>query len=192
VLLLGKQEGRYNKNHLLPFGEYLPLQPVSGFILGLLNISLGNFSSGGNEQKLLEAGGYPFATSICYEDAFSSEVLNALPKAAFLVNVTNDAWFGDSIEADQHMQIAQMRALETGRYMLRVTNTGVTAIVAPNGLIVKKIPRLKQAVLKGSIYPMTGMTFFANLGDDVIISLLALFLFGLILYSSIRFYQKHE
>lgn len=169
VLTLGNHQGRYHKNHLLPFGEYLPLQPVSGFILDSLNIKLGNFSSGGDNQTLLIAGGYPFATSICYEDAFAEEAIRAMPEAAFLVNVTNDAWFGNSIEPHQHMQLAQMRALETGRYMLRTTNTGVTAIVAADGAIVSKAPLFKKTVLKGQIYPMTGMTPYARLGDKVIL-----------------------
>lgn len=182
VLTLGKKEGRYHKNHLLPFGEYLPLQPLSGFVLKLLNVQLGRFTSGGFDQDLLQAGGYPFATSICYEDAFANEALHTLPKAAFLVNVTNDAWFGDSIEPYQHMQIAQMRALETGRYMLRVTNTGVTAIVSPEGLITRTIPSFKQLVLRGTIFPMGGMTPYANMGDDVILLVLITLFLVLILW----------
>ncbi len=189
VLTLGKKEGRYNKNHLLPFGEYLPLQPLSGFVLGLLNVHLGDFVSGGDNQALLEAGGYPFATSICYEDAFSNEALNALPEAAFLVNVTNDAWFGDSIQPHQHMQIAQMRALETGRYLLRVTNTGVTAIVGPDGIIIRKAPSFKQVVLKGKIFPMGGMTLFAKMGDNVVISALVIIFLILLLWPDRRLSQ---
>lgn len=169
VLSLGKNESRYDKNHLLPFGEYLPLQPLSRFILDSLNVHLGSFTSGGDEQTLLTGGGYPFATSICYEDAFAMEAIRAMPDAAFLVNVTNDAWFGDSIEPHQHMQIAQMRALETGRYLLRVTNTGVTGIVEPGGNIVEQAPQFKQAVLKGHIIPMGGMTPYATVGDDLIV-----------------------
>lgn len=172
VLTLGKNEAQYNKNHLLPFGEYLPLQPLSGYILDSLGIHLGNFTSGGNDQPLLKAGGYPFSTSICYEDAFGSEAIRGMPEAAFLVNVTNDAWFGDSIEPHQHMQIAQMRALETGRYLLRVTNTGVTAIVSPDGKIKNRAPVFKQFILTGSIMPMGGMTPYAYLGDGIIVLIL--------------------
>jgi len=172
VLSLGKNRGQYNKNHLLPFGEYLPLQPLSGFILDSLNIRLGSFTSGGDDQPLLIAGGYPFSTSICYEDAFSGEAIRGMPESAFLVNVTNDAWFGDSIEPHQHMQIAQMRALETGRYLLRVTNTGLTGIVSPDGTIVEKAPLFKKVVLKGSIFPMGGMTPYARVGDDIIVLIL--------------------
>ena len=174
VLSLGRTEGRYNKNHLLPFGEYLPLQPLSGFVLKQMGIQLGDFTPGGSDQELLVAGGYPFSTSICYEDAFGDEIARTLPKAAFLVNLTNDAWFGNSIERHQHMQIAQMRSLETGRFMLRATNTGVTAIVAPDGSIVDKAPLFKTTVLTGKIFPMGGITPYARLGDKIILLVLLL------------------
>lgn len=186
VITLGQNQARYNKNHLLPFGEYLPLQPLSGFILDSLNLHLGTFTSGGSKQKLLIAGGYPFATSICYEDAFANEAINALPEAAFLVNVTNDAWFGDSTEPHQHMQIAQMRALETGRYLLRTTNTGITAIVDPNGFIIKKSPQFKQVVLNGTIFPMAGMTPYAKLGDGIIMIVLLLCFATLFIHTKMR------
>ena len=104
--------------------------------------------------------------------------MSSLPEAAYLVNVTNDGWFGDSIEPYQHMQIAQMRAVETGRYLLRSTNTGVTAIVAPDGVIIDKAPMFTKTVLKGSIYPMGGLTPYARLGDSIVI--LTLFL-GLVI-----------
>ncbi|WP_031435017.1 apolipoprotein N-acyltransferase [Methylomarinum vadi] len=169
VLTLGKQRGEYKKNHLLPFGEYLPLQPLSGFVLELLGVNLGNFVPGGNDQPLMVAGGYPFATSICYEDAFSSVFLPALPEAAYLINVTNDAWFGDSLEPHQHMQIARMRALETGRYLLRATNTGITAFVDDKGKIIKQAPQFEQATLTDNIVPMSGMTPYARIGDKAII-----------------------
>jgi len=176
VLILGENEAQYNKNHLLPFGEYLPLQPLSGWVLDSLNVRLGDFTSGGDDQALLRAAGYPFSTSICYEDAFGDEAIRGMPEVAFLVNVTNDAWFGDSLEPHQHMQIAQMRALETGRYLLRVTNTGVTAIVGPDGVIVDKAAMFNTTVLRGQFLPMGGMTPYARLGDDIIIIILLIVL----------------
>ncbi len=172
VLTLGKQRGEYKKNHLLPFGEYLPLQPLSGFVLELLGVNLGNFEPGGDHQPLMRAGGYPFAASICYEDAFSSAFLPALPEAAYLVNVTNDAWFGDTIEPHQHMQIARMRSLETGRYLLRATNTGVSGVVDPKGKIVGQAPLFEQATLTQTIYPMSGMTPYARMGDKILMLVL--------------------
>jgi apolipoprotein N-acyltransferase len=183
VMTLGKETGLYRKKHLLPFGEYLPWQPVSGFILNRLAIKLGNFTPGDSKQPLLKAGGYPFITSICYEDAFGEAGLTGLPEAAYLVNVTNDGWFGDSIEPHQHLQMARMRAMETGRYLLRSTNTGVTAVIAPDGKIISQAPLFKATVLTDTITPMGGMTPYANLGDKPVILVLVMLLLGLFIYN---------
>ncbi|NOQ37178.1 MAG: apolipoprotein N-acyltransferase [Methylococcaceae bacterium] len=182
VLTLGTERGIYHKNHLLPFGEYLPWQPVSGWVLDLIGVHLGSFTAGGDNQALLKAGGYFFGTSICYEDAFASESLRAMPDAAYLVNVTNDGWFGNTLEPHQHMQIARMRALETGRYLARATNTGLTAFVAPNGKIIKQAPLFETSTITENILPMGGMTIYARLGDGVIICFLAFLFLGLLVF----------
>ena len=183
VMTLGKETAMYRKKHLLPFGEYLPWQPVSGYILNSLGIKLGNFKPGSIEQPLLKAGGYPFITSICYEDAFGEAGIIGLPAAAYLVNVTNDGWFGNSIEPYQHLQIARMRSMETGRFLLRSTNTGVTAVVAPGGKIISQAPLFKATVLTGTITPMGGMTPYARLGDKPFILVLIIMLFCVIIYN---------
>lgn len=185
VLSLGHTRAVYKKNHLLPFGEYLPLQPLSGWVLQVLGIHLGDFTAGGDDQPLLQAGGYRFVTSICYEDAFAGEAIRHIADAAYLVNVTNDGWFGDSLEPHQHMQIARMRALETGRYLLRATNTGITGIVDPKGQIIKQAPTFTTSVLKGEIKPMTGMTPYARIGDQIVLSVLVIMLLGLLAYDRI-------
>jgi apolipoprotein N-acyltransferase len=177
VITLGKERDIYRKNHLLPFGEYMPWQPVSGFILKQLNIRLGDFTPGGQHQALLKAAGYPFITSICYEDAFGDANISGLPDAAYLVNVTNDGWFGDSLEPHQHLQIAAMRALETGRYLLRATNTGATAVIAPNGKILSQAPLFETTVLTEMITPMSGMTPYAHIGDQPVIVIIVMLLF---------------
>ncbi|MCK4494695.1 MAG: apolipoprotein N-acyltransferase [Methylococcales bacterium] len=192
VLTLGKNRQMYKKNHLLPFGEYLPLQPFSGWVLNTIGVTLGSFTSGGDKQPLLTAGWYPFATSICYEDAFASEVLPKLPEAAYLVNVTNDAWFGHSFEPYQHMQIARMRALESGRYLARSTNTGITGFVAPNGKIIKQAPLFEAHSLTHKIMPMGGMTPYARLGDDIILAVLFLLILALILYAKIQLLKPQK
>ena len=174
VITLGSENGIYKKIHLLPFGEYLPLQPFSSYLLENLEIPLGEFTAGSKDQTLLQAAGYPFITSICYEDAFGNEGIRGLPEAAFLVNVTNDAWFGDSLEPHQHMQIARMRAIETGRYLLRATNSGVTAIVAPDGSILKQAPLFKTTYITSEVYPMAGQTPYVKFGDRPVILLLSL------------------
>ncbi|MGR8997722.1 MAG: apolipoprotein N-acyltransferase [Gammaproteobacteria bacterium] len=182
VMTLGKETVMYRKKHLLPFGEYMPWQPVSGFVLNSLGVKLGKFKPGGIDQPLLKAGGFPFITSICYEDAFGDAGIIGLPDAAYLVNVTNDGWFGNSMEPYQHLQIARMRAMETGRFLLRSTNTGVTAIVAPDGKIIARAPLFKTATLNGTITPMGGMTPYARLGDSPIIYSMAIVLFVMVVY----------
>lgn len=182
VITIGKDEGSYRKTHLLPFGEYLPLQPLSGFVLDMINIKLGNFTAGATSQPLLKAGGYPFITLICYEDVFGDLSIRGLPDAAYLVNVTNDGWFGNSIEPYQHMQMARMRAIETGRFLLRATNTGMTGIVSPNGEIVSQAPLFQETALTGTITPMGGMTPYATWGDKPFIGLMIILLLCVMLY----------
>ncbi|MGR9115479.1 MAG: apolipoprotein N-acyltransferase, partial [Gammaproteobacteria bacterium] len=179
VRVLGQTPGVYQKQHLLPFGEYLPLRPFSEYILNLVNIRLGHFIPGDSDQKLLVAAGYPFITSICYEDAFGSHNIGKLDEAAFLVNVTNDAWFGETIEPYQHMQIARMRALETGRYLLRATNTGVTAVVGPQGKMITQAPLFTSIAINGKIVPMGGMTPYARIGDRLQIYIIGFVLMAL-------------
>lgn len=165
VLVLSDSETLYHKNHLLPFGEYLPLQPLSGWVLDQLQIPLGSFTAGADRQRLLNAAGYPFITTICYEDAFGEQVIRQVKDAAYLVNVTNDAWFGQTSEPYQHMQMAQMRALETGRYLVRATNTGASGFVGPDGVLRKMAPLFTTTTLTDSIVPMSGVTPYARLGD---------------------------
>ncbi|MDT8426002.1 MAG: apolipoprotein N-acyltransferase [Methyloprofundus sp.] len=181
VLALGNSQGLYHKIHLLPFGEYLPWQPISGYLLGLMNIRLGNFSSGDINQPLLKAAGHQFVTSICYEDAFGEQSIRSIGQARFLVNVTNDAWFGRSIEPHQHMQIARMRALESGRYLLRATNTGITAIVSEKGKIIHQAPIMQRASVTADIKPMSGLTPYARAGDKPVIAFILMVLFGVLL-----------
>jgi len=174
AMLLGQEPGVYRKNHLLPFGETMPWRPFSTWVMTQLHLDLGDLSAGGGQQPLLKTAGYAFATSICYEDAFGEVAIAGLPAAAFLVNVTNDAWFGRSLEPYQHLQIATMRALETGRYLLRATNTGVTAVVAPNGTVVAQAPLFTQTALTTRITPMQGRTPYSYWGDVPVAGLLLL------------------
>ena len=185
IASLGDTSGIYRKRHLVPFGEYLPLQPVSGFIADLVEIPMSDFSAGEVDQLLLTAAGYPLAASICYEDAFGHESLIGLPEAAYLVNVTNDAWFGDSAASHQHLEMARMRALETGRYMLRATNTGMTAIISPSGNIVRAAPAFKRTSISANIIPMTGSTPYILYGDWLIFTVL-LALLGLAGWLKVR------
>jgi len=169
----------YYKRHLVPFGEFMPLKPVLGPVLDFLQIPMSDFSAGSpKEAPLLTAAGYPAGISICYEDAFAEEVREALPQAAFLVNASNDAWFGDSLAPYQHLEIARMRAKETQRYLLRATNTGISAVIAPSGEIAAKTGLFERAVLTAEIQPLAGSTPYVLLGNTAPVGL-ALFLAGL-------------
>jgi len=150
----------YFKRHLVPLGEYMPLKPLSKIILDFLHIPMSDFSAGGDNQALLKGGGYSFASSICYEDVFQQTSIDGLPQAAYLLNVSNDTWFGDTIAPYQHLQMARMRALESGRYMLRATNTGLTAIIDAQGKVTAQAPMFRRAALTGELIPLTGATPF--------------------------------
>ncbi|MFM8330159.1 MAG: apolipoprotein N-acyltransferase [Candidatus Methylumidiphilus sp.] len=172
----------YLKRHLVPFGEYLPFRPAFGWILDILEIPLSDFASGAAGQPPMHAAGYPLAASICYEDTLGHEARDALPQAAYLVNVTNDAWFGDSIAPHQHVQMARMRAVEAGRWLLRSTNSGITAAISPEGEIVGQAPLFQQAAVVAVITPMSGATPYVWWGDWAIIGVLA----GLLVLLKIR------
>lgn len=175
AIALGDVEGVYRKRHLVPFGEYLPFKPVLGGVVDFLQIPMSDFSPGPRVQPLLEVAGHKVGMSICYEDAFGEEVIEALPEATLLVNLSNDAWFGDSVAPAQHLQMARMRALETGRYLLRATNTGISAIIGPDGEVLARSPQFEVHALAGEVKPMAGVTPYARLGNlPVVLGILAL------------------
>jgi apolipoprotein N-acyltransferase len=155
----------YRKSHLVPFGEFIPLRPILGELVSRLAIPLQDFSRGTAEQQPLAVAGEQVAINICYEDVFGDEIIRQLPQATLLVNVSNVAWFGRSIAPQQHLQIAQMRALETGRYMLRATNTGMTAVVSPQGLVEAVAPEFQSAVLTRTVAGMRGATPYVRWGN---------------------------
>ena len=168
----------YHKRHLVPLGEYIPLRFLIEFFNRFVNIPMSDIASGDDEQSLLKVAGVPIGVSICFEEAFSREVLKALPEAKILVNVSNDAWFEDSHEAHQHHVIARMRALETGRYMIRSTNTGITSFIGPHGEVIKQLPQFEVGVLKAKVQPMSGSTPFVRWGDALIVTFCSLLLLG--------------
>ncbi|MCK5720152.1 MAG: apolipoprotein N-acyltransferase [Thiomargarita sp.] len=172
IMSVGNQPGFYYKQYLVPFGEYIPFQNLFGSLLQLFDIPLSSFSTGEAQQLALKSAGETVGTSICYEDAFGELIRRSLPEATLLVNISNDAWFGNSIAPHQHLEIARMRALESGRYLLRATNTGISAVINPQGKIVKKIPQFKTTSLRATIYPYQGVTPYIYLGNQFIIGLL--------------------
>ena len=176
LLSLGEHPGLYHKRHLVPFGDYLPFE---GFLRGLIrffDLPMSGFSPGPTDQPLLEAAGHKLASAICYEDVFGEELIAALPQAGLLVNATNNAWYGDSFAPHQHLEMSRMRALETGRYMLRVTTNGVSAIIDPAGRIVGRSPQFETFVLTGAARPYQGATPYVRTGNGPVLAVIALIL----------------
>ncbi len=165
MLALGDGEGEYRKHHLVPFGEYLPLRGLLGGVLDFFDIPLSDFTPGPEDQPLVRLAGWPVSVSICYEDAFGEELIRQLPEAAFLVNASNDAWFGDSFAPHQHLQIARARSMETRRWMVRATNTGVTALIDPHGRLHARLPQFQVASGGGRLVPRQGTTPYILLGN---------------------------
>lgn len=166
--------GRYDKSHLVPFGEFIP--PAFGWVESVLQIPMSSFTRGAPAQAPLSVAGERLAVNICYEDVFGPEIARALPGASILVNLSNTAWFGDSLAQPQHLQIAQLRALETGRPMLRATNTGMTAVVAPNGEVSQRLPPFTAGVLRAQVRGYEGLTPFVRWGNWPVVALAGLIL----------------
>lgn len=154
---------QYAKSHLVPFGEFVP--PGFDWILNVLHIPMSDFGRGDTVQRPMSIAGEKVAVNICYEDAFGEEIIRQLPEATLLVNVSNVAWFGDSLAPAQHLRIARMRSLETQRYMLRATNTGVTAIIDAEGNVRERMPNFTEGVLRGQARGYTGSTPFMHVGN---------------------------
>ena len=172
VFSLGTQPLQtYRKYHLVPFGDYFPHWGFLSWIMNTLDIPMSDFSRGDPYQKPLQVAGQKVAVNICYEDVFGEEIIRQLPEATLLANFTNDSWWGDSVASDQHLQMSQTRAQETGRMMLRATNTGVTAIVDQHGRIVQSAPQFQQAVLDGQAQGRTGSTPYILWGNWVFLGL---------------------
>lgn len=163
VRITGPATATYRKRHLVPFGEFIP--PGFSWALKVLHIPMSDFSRGAADQPPIEAGGVRFGVAICYEDMFGEEVIDQLPAAQALVNVSNDAWFGRSLAEEQHLQGSQARALETGRWMVRSTNTGVTAAIDEQGRVVARLPVFTNGTLYADVVPRDGATPYVRMGN---------------------------
>ncbi len=162
----------YAKRHLVPFGEYSP--PLFGWFYRLADIPMSDQTRGAPDQPPLILGGQRVAINICYEDLFGAELIRSLPQATLMLNMSNLAWYGDSIAQPQHLQIARVRALEIGRPMLRATNTGMTALVLPNGAVAAALPAFSEGALRVEVRGYQGLTPYARWGDAAALALAAL------------------
>jgi apolipoprotein N-acyltransferase len=177
VFTLGQLESPYIKRHLVPYGEYFP---VPGFVrdwMGSMNLPNFDTEPGSAGQPPVALLGEQIAVTICYEDVFGAEQLASFPMATMLVNVSNDAWFGDSLAAHQHLQIARMRTAEVRRWQLRSTNTGITAVIDPFGEVVTQLPQFEPGILQASVRGMNGSTPYIVWGNWAVV-LLALGVVG--------------
>jgi apolipoprotein N-acyltransferase len=140
-----------------------------------MSLPYSDFTPGSANQPILSAAGQKLGLTICYEDAFGSQQLQVLRQATLLINVTNNAWYGDSTAPHQHLQIARMRALEAGRYLIRAANDGVTAAIDAHGKIIARVPQFQEGVLRAEVQPLSGLTPYARFGNyPVIIGALGL------------------
>jgi apolipoprotein N-acyltransferase len=160
----GQIQGRYDKRHLVPFGEYVPLHQIF-FFLDKLVVGIGDFGRG-HRATVFSLDGARFSVMICYEVIFPGEVREFVRSGAeFLVNITNDAWFGRSAAPYQHLAMAAIRAVESGTYLVRAANTGVSAVIAPSGEILAQTQLFTEAVLLGTIHPRLSETPYTRYGD---------------------------
>lgn len=158
-------DGWYYKRRLVPFGEFFPVPATVRRWMRLMSLPYYDMTPGAERQPALAAGGERLGATICYEDAYGSEQLAVLAEATLLVNVTNNAWFGDSSAPHQQLQMSRLRAREAGRWLMRATSNGITAVIDPDGAVTARAPQFAPAVLMATVQPRTGLTPYARTGN---------------------------
>jgi apolipoprotein N-acyltransferase len=174
VMALGDEVSWYDKHHLVPFAEFFPVPHFVRTWLRLMSLPYADFTRGAAYQPPLPAAHLQLGATICYEDAYGSTMIQVLPIADALVNVTNDGWFGHSTARHQHFQIVRMRAMEAGRYLVRAANDGISGVVGPHGEVIARAQEFVPAVLVSRVVPMLGLTPYARLGNWLVVSLAVL------------------
>jgi apolipoprotein N-acyltransferase len=164
VFANGNGSGFYYKQVLVPFGEFVPMESWIRGLLPFFDLPMSSFTPGTTDQQPLIAGKYRIAAFICYEIVYPELVRDLASSADVLLTISNDAWFGRSWGPHQHFEMARMRALELGKFLLRGTNTGITAIVNQHGNVVSVLPQFDIGVLRGTVYPVQGATPYSRGG----------------------------
>ena len=175
--------GIYKKRRLVPFGDYVPFESALRGLIAFFDLPMSRSTRGAERQPLLKAAGLDLAMAICYEIAYPKAVAEQGADADVLVTVSNDTWFGSSIGPLQHAQMARMRAIENGKYILRATNNGVTALIDDRGAVVAQLPQFEQGVLTGTVHATSGSTPFARFLNAPLLSVLAGVAVGLVIVS---------
>ncbi len=177
LIALGEGSGIYHKYHLVPFGDFLPFEHWLRGLIGFFDLPMSSFISGPAKQPLIAAGNLKLAPLICYEIAFPELLRDTLRDADAIITLSEDGWFGESWGPNQHLEIAQMRALETGRMVLRATTSGITAIIDPKGKVQATIPQFEARVLSGTFQSQKGTTPWVKVGLwPLLVFLLACFI----------------
>jgi len=171
LVSLDEPIGFYHKRHLVPFGDYVPGEKLLRGLFRFFDLPMSGFSPGPEKQPLISAAGQKLGASVCYEDIFGSEVIESLPEAGLLVNLTNNAWYGDSFAPHQHLEMSRWRALETGRDLMRATTNGVSALVNAQGKIMARSAQFTSEVVSGTVQVRQGATPYVRTGNWPVILL---------------------
>lgn len=186
IVALGEEDGVYHKRRLVPFGEYVPLESLIRGVIDFFDLPMSNFTSGPSTPQILSAGGIKLAPFLCYEIVYPELVRKDSSATDVLITLSNDTWFGDSNGPLQHMEMARMRALENGRYLIRGTNNGITALIDHKGKVTQEIEQFTRGTMEGEVIAMKGSTPFTQFGHWPVLILSVLWLLGLLLISSKR------
>jgi len=188
IAVNGEERQAYRKRHLVPFGEYFPVPATVREWMRMMSLPHSDLTAGDDVQPLIHTlGGVELAVAICYEDAYGAEQLYAMPDAGILINVSNDAWFGGSIAAHQHMEIARMRSLEVGRHTIRATSTGISAFIGPKGEVLETGEQFVPVTMTRSVQPYKGATPYSSVGNGLVLGLAFLIVGGFWLRRSANF-----
>lgn len=183
VSMIGQDSGLYYKQHLVPFGEYFPIPDFLRPMMDVLGLPYSDLRAGDDNQALLSVDGHRIGLSICFEDVFGNEFRQRFGRAPLLVNLTNDAWFNDSSAPHQHLAIARMRAMENGKELLRVANTGISGRISADGELLESLSQFSRGVLVVKGQWRDGQTPYAQLGDWPVRLLAVFAIVGLLIYS---------
>lgn len=175
---LGKASGFYHKQRLVPFGEYVPMEQWLQGLLDFFHMPISEFRVGPPDQPNLQTGIVSVAASICYEVAYPELVARQARDADILLTISNDSWFGNSLGPHQHLQMAQMRARENGREMLRATSNGISAFIDHKGNIISRSPQFREYVLQGTVRAYVGETPYQRWGNWTVLLVCGVLLLG--------------
>ncbi len=192
IVALGQGSGQYHKQRLVPFGEYVPLERWLRGLIAFFNLPMSGFSAGGNDQAPLLVHDFRLSPFICYEIVYPDLVRDYARNADLMLTISNDSWFGSSIGPIQHLQMARMRALENGRYLVRATNNGISAIIDEQGHVTARSEQFVRTTLSGEVQVLIGSTPFSLIGSTPVIVICFVILLLLLAAGSMGLHLQHD